>query len=210
MISRLLLGALLLFACGSPPPAAAPPPPPPPPPPPAAESVGIADSAWGLAASRRFSLVLQLPDREAWQVDDEKSAWFEAWHRPSRSELSAKTWRASRLARPEDCRRQLELWRPNAPKPDAQPESVIERYILDAPQGYATDVAIGVQRAEEGAEIEGWALALGHTVGECYAAIYTTRAAGKNAEAVVGERLALINQSVLPRVKRTGVEDRVK
>ena len=151
-----------------------------------------------------------MPERTSWRIEETKETWWTARHAASQSELSVKTWRTSRLSTREDCKKQVRLWRPRSPDPDARPERILERRAIDAPRGFDTELALGVDRAGPSAEIEGWAVAVGHTVGECYAAIYTTRAAGKNAEASVGERLALFGDGVFPRIQRLGVEDRVK
>lgn len=183
---------------------------PPPPPPAPKTSPGIADKAWGSVASQRFSVMIALPERKDWQVEDVREAWWTARHAASSSELAVKTWRTSRLSRREDCQKQIALWRPKAPNPEAEPGSIVDRRALDAPAGYQTELVVGVRRAGAGGEIEGYALAVGHTIGQCYAALYTTRALGANAEATVGERLALFGDAVLPRIERIGIEDRVR
>lgn len=203
--------ALALVACSPKPPPASPAAPLPPQPPPAPKtSPGIADRAWGTVTSARFSVTLALPERKDWQIEDVKETWWTARHAPSASELAVKTWRTSRLARREDCQKQIALWRPKAPNPEAQPATVVDRRPLDAPAGYQTELVVGVRRTGNEGEIEGYALAVGHTIGQCYAALYTTRAVGGSAEATVGERLALFGDAVLPRIQRLGVEDRVR
>jgi len=211
-VSRLVC---LMLALGSAACAAAPPPEPapapvPPPPPVPKSSVGIADRAWGSVTSGRFSVTVSLPERKDWQIEDVREPWWTARHPPSSSELSVKTWRTSRLARREDCQKQITLWRPKAPNPEAEPASVVDRRALESPAGYHTELVVGVRRAGKEGEIEGYALAVGHTIGQCYAAFYTTRAQGGNAEATVGERLALFGDAVLPRIERVGIEDRVR
>jgi hypothetical protein len=67
-----------------------------------------------------------------------------------------------------------------------------------------------VRKLGPSGEIEGYAFVVGHMVGQCYAALYTTRALGTSAEAAIAERIALFGDAVLPRVGRIGVEDRVK
>lgn len=202
--------ALACVACAATP-AQAPPPAPPSAPPPAPKSqVGIADRAWGSAKSARFSLSVALPERERWQIEDVREAWWTARHAPSASELSVKTWRTSRLSRREDCLKQIALWRPKAPNPETEPATVVDRRTLESPAGYQTELTVGVRRAGAGGELEGYALAVGHTIGQCYAALYTTRARGTNAEATLGTRLALFGDAVLPRIERIGIEDRVR
>jgi len=206
-----LLAALLVQGCGAG--AAAEPKsvePAPLPPPPPVEAAGLSDRAWGSAVSSRYSVVVPLPERDSWQVDDAREAWWTARHAGSHSELSVRTWRAGRLATAADCKKQIRLWRPQSPDPEAQPESVIERRVIDAPAGYATELVVGVQRGRQGGELEGFVVAVGHTIGECYAALYSTRAGGKNPESTLGERLALVTEGILPRIARRGIEDRVR
>jgi len=185
-----------------------PPTPAPGPPPPKSEP-NLADRAWGVVSSTRFGVDVALPERKSWQIEELKEPWWIARHAPSSSELRVRTWRTSRLSKREDCAEQVALWRPGAPDPKKNPESVVERRALTSPSGYQTELVVGVRRASA-AEIEGYALAIGHTIGECYAAILTTRASGGRAEASVGERLALFADAVFPRIERIGIEDRVR
>lgn len=204
------LAVLLGVACASAPPPKPEPPPPPPPPPAVQSRVAIADKDWGSVSSARFSVTVSLPERKDWQIEDVREPWWTARHAGSSSELAVKTWRTSRLSRREDCQKQVALWRPKAPNPEAAPATVVDRRALESPAGYQTELVIGVRKSAQPGEIEGYALAVGHTLGQCYAALYTTRASGGNAEATVGERLALFGDAVLPRIQRTGIEDRVR
>jgi hypothetical protein len=67
-----------------------------------------------------------------------------------------------------------------------------------------------VRRTEQSEALEGYALAIGTTVGRCYAALFETRANGAGAEAAIGRRLALLADGVLARVRYVGVEDRIR
>jgi hypothetical protein len=153
---------------------------------------------------------MRLPEGKSWSVDDQREAWWTARHSASRSELSLRTWRASRLSTRQECMKQIRLWRPHAPDPDGAPESVVERRRLEAPAGFEVELDVGVRRTGENGEMEGYALAVGHGIGRCYAAIYSTVAVGARAEDVVAARLALVTERVLPRVDLLGVEDRVR
>lgn len=196
--------------CASPPPPAASPGPPPAPAPGPVSRVGIADRAWGSEHSARFSLRVALPEHQDWQIEAVREAWWTARHAGSSSELSVKTWRTARLSRREDCLKQIALWRPKAPNPESEPATVVDRRMLEVPAGYQTELVVGVRRAGAGGKIEGYVLAVGHTIGQCYAALYTTHAFGTSAEATVGERLALFGDAVLPRIERVGIEERVR
>jgi hypothetical protein len=182
--------------------------PPPPAGPPA--TAAIENKHWADARSARYSVVVPLPERGTWSVDDTRAQWFTARHDASRSELTVRTWRAPRIGKRDECLVQLRLWRPNLPDPEQNPESVMESRKLAAPTSdYDTLLTLGVRKVGKEGDIEGYALAVGHDVGSCFAAVYLTQARGSGAESAVAARLALIGDRVLARVRRIGPEDRV-
>ena len=68
-------------------------------------------------------------------------------------------------------------------------------------------VTAGVRRTDT--SLEGYLLAIGVAVGQCYAASFVTHAVGPGAETAIGDRLAVVGERVLPRVQRVGVEGRI-
>ena len=60
----------------------------------------------------------------------------------------------------------------------------------------------------EGGGLEGYVLAVGSTIGRCYAAVFITRATGSGADEAIGRRLALIVGGVLGRVHVRSVDER--
>src|SRR5688572_26052614 len=48
---------------------------------------------WGEYTSKRFDLVLRLPDARGWTVSDERSPWLEAKHAGTASSLLVRVWR---------------------------------------------------------------------------------------------------------------------
>ncbi len=182
--------------------------PPPPPLPPATPELEAKD--WGEARSARYSLVVLLPERASWQIDDEHESWFTARHGASQSELALRTWRGSRVGKREECEAQVRLWRPTLPDPEREPETVMESRPIPVPEGYDTMLTLGARRTKGTDEIEGFAIAIGHDVGSCFAGVYRTLARGSGAEDAVAARLALIADGSLSRVRRLGVEDRVR
>jgi hypothetical protein len=165
----------------------------------------LTDAGWVSVESRRQSLVLALPMREAWRIDDAREPWFLARHAATGSELRLRTWPAPRQVRADECQAQARLWRPSIPP--IRDEAVVTRK-LSAPEAFAGEIIVGVEPGGDG--LEGHVLAFGATVGRCYAAIFTTRASGPGSEDTLGRRLVLIVEAVLPRVRLLGVEDRVK
>jgi hypothetical protein len=148
-------------------------------------------------------LVVPLPVRAGWRIDDDVDRWFLARHAATGSELRLRTWLAPRQVRAEECQAQARLWRPSIPA--IQEESVVRRR-LRAPEEFFGEVVVGVEPGGDG--LEGHALAFGASVGRCYAAVFTTRASGPGSEEALGRRLVLIVEGVLARVRLRGVEDR--
>ncbi len=174
---------------------------------PPASRPALQAQSWGAVTSLRFSLVVKLPEHRAWQVDDHTSHWLLLRHPASDSELRVRTWRAARLVRPDDCERQARLWRPEIPTPTA--DTALDQRQLASPAGYTTRVVAGVQPSRQSGTLEGFVLAFGADVGRCFAFVYTTRASGPGAEASIGDRLALIDNGVLPAVRMRSIDDRV-
>jgi hypothetical protein len=173
----------------------------------ASASGDLPASGWGPVTSLRFSLVLKLPDRHSWQVDDQTSRWLTLRHRPSDSELRVRTWAAARLVRPEECEQQARLWRPEIPDPGGH--TALDQRRLDKPSGYTTRAVAGVRPLGHTGELEGFALAFGATIGRCYAFVYTTRARGAGADNAIADRLAVVMDGILPAVQARSIADRV-
>lgn len=163
---------------------------------------------WGDVPSLRFSLVVRLPERRAWTVDDQTSHWLLLRHPPSQSELRLRAWRAARLVHPDDCERQARLWRPQIPTSSAS--TTLDRRKLAKPTGYTTRAIAGVRPLGHTGTLEGFVLAFGATIGHCFAFVYTTHASGPGAETAIGDRLALMTDGVLPAVRMRSIDDRVR
>ena len=163
----------------------------------------LSDSAWGNVESRRQSLVVSLPVRAGWRVDDDAEPWFLARHAATGSELRLRTWIAPRQVRAEECQAQARLWRPSIPA--IEDETVVRRR-LRAPDDFFGEVVVVVEPGTNG--LEGHVLAFGASVGRCYAAVFATHVSGAGSEEVLGRRLVLIVEGVFARVRLRGVEDR--
>ena len=150
-----------------------------------------------------FPIELVLPNKESWQIVEGPS-WWTADHAPSASQLALRTWRADRLVRRAECEAQARLSRPAIPA--LHDEALIERRALSAPPDFDTEIVVGVEPTARG--ISGYALAVGASVGRCYAAVFTTRVSGKDAEAEVAARLGLVVDRILSRVRVRSVDER--
>jgi hypothetical protein len=203
--------ALSLSACGpgpsgaTPAPSAAPSPAERPPP--RGAGPELSSTGWGLVSSARYSIELSVPERDLWHIDDSSSPWFLARHVATRSELALRTWRAARTVKRAECEQQARLWRPNIPQ--TPEESVVERRMVAAPEGWSTELVVGVAPAPTAGELQGFALAFGVAVGRCYALLYTTTDRGRGAEITIARRLGVVADEVVPSVRVRSIDERV-
>lgn len=193
----LAAAALVVAACGEPPRPARPAPSPP-----RAATVtapAFETGRWGEYRSRRFDLVVPLPDGRAWRIDDHASGWLVATHPPTSSVLLVRTWTEDAIVNRERCEARARLWR-DLPRRDSI--ELVEERAIPVPPDFDTHVEIGVQGAtgEDGA-IEGVAMAFGGWAHRCFAYVLTTAAHGHGAERVVGERLAVMVEGSLAKIE---------
>ncbi len=146
-----------------------------------------------------------LPARDSWQITDGPS-WLSASHSPSASLLALRTWRADRLVRRADCEAQARLGRPSIPT--VHDEAVLERRALTTPSGFDSELTVGVEPSAAG--ISGYAIAIGSSVGRCYAAVFTTVVAGNGAEREVAARLGVVVDRILSSVRVRSVDERAE
>lgn len=198
----LLSAAAALAACGAPPTLPTPQSPPPQKPQPSAPAAAVAgpdltSGPWGDYHSDRYNLRLRLPDAKRWRIEDERSPWLEATHAAASSTLLVRVWRTSDLASRATCEAQARLWRD---LPERARAEMIDERRIDVPRGFDTRVAIGVLPATRGAPLTGFAMAFGGWARRCFAYVLTTTAAGKDAEELVGARLAAMLEVSLSNV----------
>jgi hypothetical protein len=150
-----------------------------------------------------FPLELGLPNKAEWQLADGPT-WLVARHSATSSELALRTWRAERLVRRSECVAQARLAR--AAIPEIKEEAIVDRRALSTPRDFDTELVVGVERTERG--ISGYAIAIGASVGRCYAAVFTTTAMGNGAEQELAARLGVVVDRILGSVRLRNVDDR--
>lgn len=155
---------------------------------------------------RRFALVVPIPERREWRLDEVSSPWFVARHPGTDSELRLRTWNAPRLVTPEECETQARLWLPQLATTTG--EAAVERRALRAPAGFHGSVVAGVGMPSQQGELEGYVQAFGAAIGRCYAAVFTTRARGKGAELRLGRTLGVVVGGILEQVQARGIDER--
>jgi hypothetical protein len=150
-----------------------------------------------------FPIELKLPSRESWQIADGPT-WLVLRHGQTSSELAMRTWRAERLVRRSDCEAQARLARMSIPI--VHDESLIDRRPFATPAEFDTLLSVGVEPTAQG--LSGYAIAIGASVGRCYAAVFTTRVSGKGAEQEVAARLGIAVDRILNSVRLRSVDER--
>ena len=166
---------------------------------------GFLDGAVGRVRSHvlDFPIELPLPDKQRWQISEGPS-WLVAEQPSSSSQLALRTWRADRVVRRAECEAQARLGRVTIPI--VREDAVVERRALSAPADFDNELIVGVEPSALG--ISGYALVFGASVGRCYAAIFTTRVGGKDAELEVAARLGLVADRILSHVRVRSVDER--
>jgi hypothetical protein len=189
--------ALLLVGCGAPP-EPAPNRPPSPPVSVAPKLSDLGDGQIDQYRSARFDLLLPLPDRAGWRIEDRKEPWLVAVHAASSTSLLVRVFRYEGRADRAACEQRARLFRDLPPR---EGSTFIERRRIDVPTGFDTLVELGVADTPPGASVEGFALAFGGWARRCFAFVATTRAAGAEAQRVVAARLAAVVEISLRGLK---------
>jgi hypothetical protein len=152
---------------------------------------------WGDFRSRRFHLLIPLPDGKAWRIDDHTSQWLSATHPASQSELLVRVWRdADRMNRTR-CEAQARLWRP---LPERAGTDIVATRRVNVPPEHDTTVEVGVSAEQPGKPLHGFAMAFGGWSHGCFAYVYTTRATGDSVARVLSERLAAMVDGSLSKI----------
>jgi len=152
------------------------------------------------------NLELTLPDSAGWRHDGrQKHSWL-ARHAATGSSLLVRSWRAEKSARPEDCERELRLWRPELPSLSQEERFESRQLSLDG--GYTAQASSGARAVPQGV-VSGFAQLFGSDGRSCIGLIFSTAAQGDAAARAVGERLALVSRLVFERARHIGIETRV-
>jgi hypothetical protein len=163
----------------------------------------LPNADWGTLELPSIPLVLTLPDHRYWSARL-RGTFVEVVHAASSSRLTLRLWRAPRLVRPSECEAEARLARPDLPRVAADTE--LERTQVDYPQGFHTELSVGVEPIERGAR--GHAVAVGATTGRCVFLSFETVASGVRAAEEVADRLSVAVEGILPRVRVPSIDGR--
>jgi hypothetical protein len=159
-------------------------------------------------------LELSLPDASGWRHDPRQRATWVATHAATGSILVARTWRAGAISRPEDCEREMRLWRPDLPV--LRSEERLESRQMSLAGGYVASFTSGARSTVSshlavapGRLVLGHAQLFGSDGRSCMCLAFSTSAEGADAARAIGERLALVSRLVFERARRIGIDARL-
>ncbi|MEJ7732082.1 MAG: hypothetical protein WKG00_23085 [Polyangiaceae bacterium] len=195
LVGGLALAAALSACAGEAPPAPARPTAPGP----GARQAEFSDRAWASYRSRRFGLVLPLPEASAWRIDDRGTQWLEASHAATGSELSVRMWHEDEIVNRDRCEARARGWKKLPPSEEIE---VLLHERVPVPPEFDTALSVGLVAPAPGRPLVGTALAFGGWAHGCFAFLYRTSATGAGAEEAVGSRLAAIVDGSLRKLQR--------
>jgi hypothetical protein len=129
----------------------------------------------------------------------DKGSFLTLDHPASGSRLLVSLWREDELMNRTLCESRARLLR-DLPRPGAQ---LLSERFVNIPEGFDTLVAASFDGAE-GEPLTGRLIAFGGHARECFAFIFTTTAAGDEAEQILGDRLAMLQTLTLEGIERRG------
>ncbi len=147
----------------------------------------------GVFPSKRFGVRLPLPDGKAWKIDDRSSHWLDAKHPGEGSSLLLRTWRDENRMTRDKCQATARLLRK---LPTLDGAEVLDTRRIDQPPGFDTELEVASLPDQKGG-LFGVVLAFGGLGRRCFAFVYVTQASGRDADRVVGARLATIVEESL-------------
>jgi len=153
----------------------------------------------GTFHSARFELSLDLPEGKAWRIDDHRTPWLVATHEPTRSTLQARSWVEDKPVAKHRCYERAKQWKTGLPDIDAGQAVSDERRSLDS--GLEARIVSGVEVPEGSPRIGGYVVAVGTAVRKCLVIVYRTEAGRHAGPEAVADRLAVISETVMARVR---------
>ncbi|MBI4702351.1 MAG: hypothetical protein HY744_14610 [Deltaproteobacteria bacterium] len=160
-----------------------------------APDIGFGPVPFDRVVSERFKISIPLPEAKSWSVVDKRSSFLVLRHGASASELVVRLWREDGNMNREGCEAQARLRRD---MPQRAGRLIDERRV-DVPPGFDTVARVGLLAPAADAPAAGGApaglqagyiLAFGGWARDCFAYVYTTQAAGAEAEQILEDRLA--------------------
>lgn len=146
--------------------------------------------------SKRFNLVVPLPDRRNFRVD-ETDTELRAVHTPTGTTLRVRLFRPDFRPSRASCEAELRV---RGVLPDRPDGVVVDEGPLSVPEGFDTHVQVTVFPGAPGQALAGSLVAVGASSRSCFAYVLSTSAVSQE---VLGVRLASMRQRSLEKISVT-------
>lgn len=144
------------------------------------------EATWGKFHSKRFRLVLPLPDGRAWRIDDHGKPDLTATHEPTRSRLRLLATKEEELVNREKCeaRARERGWVP-------KDVSTLEDAVTVGPEAYDSRVWVALSAPKAGGALTGHVFLFGAFIRSCLLVHIATEVPSAADEDVLSARLAI-------------------
>lgn len=155
---------------------------------------------WASFRSKRFGVVLPLPDGPAWKIDDRSTPWLTATHEPTRSSIKLRVLLGDEPFNAQRCEERMRQIEPMLPKRTGKND--LDLGAVDGLTDWdATAFAIVAPHpADKSKMLARYMLSAAH-VRKCLVIYVSTEASGPRAAEVLGDRLGDIAQGVVARLR---------
>lgn len=161
-------------------------------------STSVLDDDPGVFKSRRFGLRVPLEQGELWKIDDHKTPWLSAQKPSDQSSLLVRVWRGDNRMTHEKCEKIARGWK-SLPVRDGA--TLLSQESLDFPEGFDTQVDVGLVPVPEQSALFGFVLAFGGYAHKCFAYVFVTKDQGAGADERVAERLGTNVERTLKKLR---------
>lgn len=164
----------------------------------ASASASILDDDPGVFRSKRFGLRVPLEEGDLWKIDDHKTPWLTAQKPKDQSSLMLRVWRGENRMTHGKCEKTARDWK-GLPVRDGA--TILSHERLDFPEGFDTEVDVGLVPVPSEQALFGFVLAFGGYSHKCFAYVFVTKDQGPGADERVAERLGTNVERTLKKLR---------
>jgi hypothetical protein len=164
----------------------------------ASSDLAIVEDDPGVFPSKRFGLRLPLEEGDAWKIDDRRTPWLNAQKAKDQSSLTLRMWRGENRMTRDKCEAIAREWKP---LPKREGATILSTEAIDFPEGFDTQIDVGVVPAPEKSSLFGFVLAFGGYAHKCFAYVFVTKDQGPGSDDRVAERLGTNVERTLKKIR---------
>lgn len=163
-----------------------------------ASATAILDDDPGVFKSKRFGLRVPLEEGDLWKIDDHKTPWLSAQKPKDQSSLLLRVWRGENRMTHGKCEKTARDWK-SLPIRDGA--TILSHETLDFPEGFDTEIDVGLVAVPSEKALFGFVLAFGGYSHKCFAYVFVTKDQGPGADERVAERLGTNVERTLKKLR---------